>query len=484
MARRNRPVLYPGMKNLMHNDGLGPCPDTTTLMDETLASNDDQFASADTTDGVHAAATDTLEPTTDSVDNDSTTRTTSTGRNLRKPVLVGVAALVVALVAGGGVAASSHKTVSLTVDGQQQEVGTFAGSVDGALEAAGLTVSEHDSVAPAVDTAISDGSQIVVERGRLLTLTIDGKTREVWTTADTVEEALAELGQNPAAFKLSADRNREIPTDGLTVSALTLHSAAVSEAGKKAVSVKSSAKTVGDLLKERKIALGPLDTVKPAANAPVTNGLKVTVTRVSKTKIREAVAVAQPADQQVQDDSLDAGTTTVTEQGTAGKDKVTYEVTKVNGKQTAKKEIARTALVPAKATVVAVGTREVVVAQPEVAQVAASDTSSNSSTVDSSSQAPAAAEPSPAADPAPASSGSSGVNWDGIANCESTNNWSINTGNGYYGGLQFDIQTWMSAGGGAYASRPDLASREQQIAVAENLYASRGTSPWACGGAG
>ena len=72
---------------------------------------------------------------------------------------------------------------------------------------------------------------------------------------------------------------------------------------------------------------------------------------------------------------------------------------------------------------------------------------------------------------APVSSGSSGVNWDGIANCESTNNWSINTGNGYYGGLQFDISTWNSAGGSAYASRPDLASREQQIAVAENLYA-------------
>ncbi len=471
----------------MHNDGLDPCPDTTTLMDETLASNDDQFASADTTDGVHAAATDTLEPTADAeLDNDSTTRTTSTGRNLRKPVLVGVAALVVALVAGGGVAASAHKTVSLTVDGQQQEVGTFAGSVDGALESAGLTVTEHDSVAPAVDTAISDGSQIVIERGRLLTLTIDGKTREVWTTADTVEEALAELGQNPAAFKLSADRSREIPTDGLAVTALTLHSAAVSDAGKKAVSVKSTAKTVGDLLKERKIALGPLDTVKPAAKTPVTNGLTVTVTRVAKTKVSEEVAVAQPADQQVQDDSLDAGTTTVTEQGNAGKDKVTYEVTKVNGKQTSKKEIARAAVVPAKATVVAVGTREIVVAEPEVAQVASSDSSNDSSAPvsDSSNDAPAAAEPAPAADPAPASSGSSGVNWDGIANCESTNNWSINTGNGYYGGLQFDIPTWMSAGGGAYASRPDQATREQQIAVAENLYASRGTSPWACAGAG
>ena len=157
-------------------------------------------------------------------------------------------------------------------------------------------------------------------------------------------------------------------------------------------------------------------------------------------------------------------------------------MTTVNGKTTSKKEVARSAVVPAKATVVAVGTREIVVAEPEVAQVASSDSSAPVS--DSSSQAPAAAEPAPAADPAPASSGSSGVNWDGIANCESTNNWSINTGNGYYGGLQFDIPTWMSAGGGAYASRPDQATREQQIAVAENLYASRGTSPWACGGAG
>ena len=71
----------------------------------------------------------------------------------------------------------AHKNVTLTVDGQQQEVGTLAGSVEGALDSAGLTVNEHDTVAPAVDTAISDGSQIVVERGRLLTLTIDGQTQ-------------------------------------------------------------------------------------------------------------------------------------------------------------------------------------------------------------------------------------------------------------------------------------------------------------------
>ena len=74
--------------------------------------------------------------------------------------------------------------------------------------------------------------------------------------------------------------------------------------------------------------------------------------------------------------------------------------------------------------------------------------------------------------------------WDSVAGCESTNNWSINTGNGYYGGLQFDSGTWLSNGGGQYAPRADLATKEQQIAIAENTAASRGTSPWACGGAG
>lgn len=72
------------------------------------------------------------------------------------------------------------------------------------------------------------------------------------------------------------------------------------------------------------------------------------------------------------------------------------------------------------------------------------------------------------------------VNWDAVAACESGGNWAINTGNGYYGGLQFDLQTWLSSGGGDFASRPDLASREEQITVANRLYASRGLQPWGC----
>jgi nucleoid-associated protein YgaU len=72
--------------------------------------------------------------------------------------------------------------------------------------------------------------------------------------------------------------------------------------------------------------------------------------------------------------------------------------------------------------------------------------------------------------------------WSGVAQCESSGNWSINTGNGYYGGLQFSQSTWAAYGGTAYASRADLASAGQQIAVAEKVLAGQGIGAWpVCG---
>ncbi len=68
--------------------------------------------------------------------------------------------------------------------------------------------------------------------------------------------------------------------------------------------------------------------------------------------------------------------------------------------------------------------------------------------------------------------------WDRVATCESTNNWSINTGNGFYGGLQFTRSTWNEFGGGAYAARADLASREQQIRIAQNVLKVQGPGAW------
>jgi resuscitation-promoting factor RpfA len=68
--------------------------------------------------------------------------------------------------------------------------------------------------------------------------------------------------------------------------------------------------------------------------------------------------------------------------------------------------------------------------------------------------------------------------WDRLASCESGGNWHINTGNGYYGGLQFSAGTWLAYGGGKYASRADLASRAEQIAIAEKVLKGSGWGAW------
>ncbi|KAA0021222.1 resuscitation-promoting factor Rpf1 domain-containing protein [Antrihabitans cavernicola] len=68
--------------------------------------------------------------------------------------------------------------------------------------------------------------------------------------------------------------------------------------------------------------------------------------------------------------------------------------------------------------------------------------------------------------------------WDKLAQCESTGNWGIDTGNGFQGGLQFSPSTWTGYGGGQYAATANNASRDQQIAVAEKVLAAQGWGAW------
>lgn len=80
--------------------------------------------------------------------------------------------------------------------------------------------------------------------------------------------------------------------------------------------------------------------------------------------------------------------------------------------------------------------------------------------------------------PAGAAHAASTSTWNAVAKCESGGDWSINTGNGYYGGLQFSSGTWRAFGGTKYASRADLAGKSEQIAIAEKVLASQGWGAW------
>ncbi|MBC2682564.1 resuscitation-promoting factor [Corynebacterium sp. 4HC-13] len=84
---------------------------------------------------------------------------------------------------------------------------------------------------------------------------------------------------------------------------------------------------------------------------------------------------------------------------------------------------------------------------------------------------------------APGASAATVSQWDQVAACESGGDWHINTGNGYYGGLQFSASTWSGFGGQQYAPTADQATKEQQIEIAEKVLASQGAGAWPnCGG--
>lgn len=366
----------------------------------------------------------------------------------RKITLVAAAAAIGLLAVGGGTAASMAKSVTIMVDGEQRQVTTLAGSVDGALSSAGLTIGEHDVLAPAADAQISDGSQIALERARLLTLTINGEQREVWTTAETVEQALVQLGQDPAALALSADRSRTIPLDGLEVTANTLRTVSLSVAGAPAAPVQTGAATVADVLADQSITLTPTDTVAPALTTAITDGLQVAVNRVAVTTATETVDLP-PTDQQIDDPALDRGTTVVAVAGTPGKQQVVTRVTTVNGAETAREEVSRTTVTEPTPNQVHVGSRSTL--EVRGSRVFFNDTEF-------------------------------GVNWDGLAYCESTNNpKAVYNPSGYpstYGLFQFDLATWQSVDG---SGNPGDASPEEQLMRAKLLYQKRGLEPWLCG---
>ena len=203
------------------------------------------------------------------------------------------------------------------------------------------------------------------------------------------------------------------------------------------------------------------------------------VKRVTTKTVTETSTIEHET-KQVTSSSLAKGTEKVTTKGVDGTTTKTYTVTLVDGKQTSKKLRSTKVTTQPVTEVTTVGTLV------EESTSSSSDSSSKSTTSSGSSSSSSSSTSSSGSNSTGSTSGLNLANsamWDRIAQCESGGNWSINTGNGYYGGLQFDSGTWLSAGGGKYAARADLASRAQQITIANALYASRGLSPWGCAGA-
>ncbi|MFW5469112.1 ubiquitin-like domain-containing protein [Knoellia sp. CPCC 206435] len=383
----------------------------------------------------------------------------------------GAAALTVA--AGSFGVAHLDKSVALSVDGTRSSMHVFGSTVGDALEKKGITVGEHDVVTPSVGSPISDGDTISVRYGRKLTVTVDGVTKEYWTTATTVDAALRDLDIRAGSdAKLSASRSQALGRQGLALTVVTPKALTVT-VDKKKLSHTSTSATVADALRELKVVTDKDDRVSPAPTTPLKNGLAIAIQRVSQQTLKTSQAIAHATTTR-KDASLFEGTRKVATRGKDGTRSFSVLRTLVDGRPAGDKILSRTISRAPVTEVVLVGTKERPVVRAEAPAPAPAPTRSS---------APAPSAPAPSA----GNTSGAGINlsnaamWDRIAQCESGGNWSINTGNGYYGGLQFDIRTWLGAGGGDFASRADLASRAEQITVANRVYADRGLQPWGCG---
>ena len=123
------------------------------------------------------------------------------------------ALVLLGLVGGSAAYVAAQKSVTLTVDGQAREVRTYAGTVGDVLEEEGLQTQSHDVVLPDAAAPVADGDTVVVNRARPLTLTVDGVQSEVYVTALSVDEALAQLGYRAEDLVVSASRSERLPLD-------------------------------------------------------------------------------------------------------------------------------------------------------------------------------------------------------------------------------------------------------------------------------
>lgn len=360
-------------------------------------------------------------------------------------------ALVVALLAF----ITATKTVTLVVDGQSSSVQAYGGSVGEVLKEADISVTAADHVSPALDSSVDTGSVITVNTAKDITVSLDGAEQTVTTTSTKIGGLISQMG-------IAANARVSLPADTLLanssgLSIITPKQITLVADGKKSVKT-TTAHTVSDFLSETGVSLAKADQLSAPAGATVVENMVIKVTRVNNAGTAQETQDVPFETEQSIDAAMFKDEKKTVSAGVTGTLEKTFRTVTIDGVEVSRTETGSKVTKAPVAAKVSVGSKE----RPAPKKVEAAATAAGANTGAS----------------APAMSNE--AMWDAIAQCEATGNWSINTGNGYYGGLQFDIQTWLGAGGGAYAPNASLATKAQQIDIANRVYAQRGLQPWGC----
>ncbi|KAA0977536.1 DUF348 domain-containing protein [Paeniglutamicibacter gangotriensis] len=355
------------------------------------------------------------------------------------------AAVLTALILGLVMFVGSGKTIAVAVDGQSESVSTRGATVADVLKDSAITVGDLDEVTPALDAPIADGALIDIKRNKVVNVSIDGVDRVVHTTGLTVADVIdqldlsekAQIAQGPA-LSLAA---LSTPIDISTPKDISI------KADGKTKKLSTTAETVADALAEAKLKVGKDDELSVKPGEEITDGMKLKIVRIETKTITETKKVVHGTDT-VKDSDATVGTKKTLTKGEDGERTLTYTLTLRDGKESDRELASDKVTTKPVDEEVSIGTKP---------------------------------KPKPKAESKPKSTKtpkSVSGSWAALAKCESGGNWSINSGNGYYGGLQFSASSWRGAGGGKYAALPHQATPAEQVATAEVLRRNGGWGHW------
>ena len=370
-----------------------------------------------------------------------------------RTTVISVAAATALLVAGTAATAigTSYRHVTVEVDGVTRDVSGFFTTAGDALHSAGVTVGDHDLVAPASNQTVASGDTVVVRTATEYDVTVDGTQTTAWSTASSISGVLSALPASAAS--MAADRSYTRAEMPVAEAGQTVH--VVADGTTTDVVVSSDEGTTA-ILEKAGVTAGPIDRVTMEHNG---GEATLRVARVTRGTVSTTTEIPYETEER-EDAEAEEGTEKTVQEGAAGSEVTeTYQET-IDGNATVSAVLSTTRTEPTK-RIVAKGTK------PKKAEDTSSSSSSSSGSSGSSSSASAPA----------VVSGDDAAIWAAIAQCESGGNPSINTGNGYYGMYQFSLPTWRSVGG---SGLPSDASAEEQTMRARMLQQRSGWGQWGC----
>lgn len=396
----------------------------------------------------------------------------------RKVQIAAQAVVITGLVGGTGAVLTMNKPVTLEVNGKAEEIRTFGGTVGEILDSQDIELEKRDEVKPGVNTKIDRDMTVTVNTAKDIALTVDGKKTDEWTNANTVGQALADLGVEAKDAELSAEATDKLKVDGETSIDVTTAKALTVVADGKDHKVTAPVDTAGAALKEADVKLDKDDYLSVPMSASVTDGQVLTVNRVENKTVKEKQDI-EPKVEKKKSDSLFVGETKVEEKGKAGQKEVEYQVKIVNGEEVEKEKKGEKVLSEPKAKVVVEGTKKKEKPSSDDSGSGSDDSGSGSGGGSDDGGSSSGGGGSMTTEEIKAMLGGPGSKWYQVAKCESNfNPRAVNKqNNAHFGLFQFKLATWRSVGG---SGNPIDASPREQFDRAKKLQAKAGWGQWAC----